>query len=362
MLIPALEPGAALPALVSDLLARDPDIEVLVVDDGSDHRYVSVFGAAAAAGATVIRHEANRGKGAALKTGFAYALARFPDEDVVTADADGQHTPGDIIRIADALRADAADGDRALILGCRAFTGAVPVRSRVGNTIARGLFRASAGWALSDTQTGLRGIPATLLAWHLEQTGDRFEYELTVLLHAHRAGIATREVPIETVYLAANASSHFRPVLDSVRVILPVVLFAGSSLLAFAVDTAALLLLSSLTGWLIPSIIAARVVSAGVNFTVNRRVVFARTGQRMRTQAIRYAVLAVALLASNIAWMAFLTDAGVPLLVAKIVTEVVLFVISYGVQRGFVFGAEEREYRSKAPHSNRIATQIRMDS
>ncbi|GAA5032370.1 glycosyltransferase [Microbacterium fluvii] len=364
VLIPAYEPSAVLPHLVAAIGEADPEAQVLVVDDGSGIRYRPVFDDAVAAGAVVLTHESNRGKGAALKTGFAHIATAWPGEDVVTADADGQHTVPDIVRVADELRRDAAAERPALVLGVRVFTGDdVPARSRFGNTVTRWLFRAASGTAVSDTQTGLRGVPATMLDWLRQLPGDRFEYELTMLLRAPRAGFALREVPITTVYLEQNASSHFRPIVDSLRVMLPILLFAGSSLLAFFVDTVALLAFNALTGWLIPSIIAARVLSAGVNFTVNRRVVFARGG-RIGVQALRYGVLALALLASNIAWMAFLTDAGVPLLLAKITTEIVLFVISYGVQRGFVFGAEgaaaELVSADKTRHSKRIGGDVRM--
>jgi len=238
--------------------------------------------------------------------------------------------------------------------------------------VARGVFRLAAGWTLSDTQTGLRGIPSELLAWVRDQPGERFAYEQNVLLRCRRDGVATREVPIETVYLDGNASSHFRPIVDSLRIMLPLLLFAGSSLLAFAVDTVMLLVLHALTGLLVPSIVAARVVSASVNFAVNRRVVFraGSTGSlsergRMLRQAARYAVLAIALLASNIVWLDALTRYGVPLIVAKVATEAVLFVTSYGVQRTFVFGTQqpraELVSRSDARHRNPIAAAARMD-
>jgi putative flippase GtrA len=209
----------------------------------------------------------------------------------------------------------------------------------------------------------LRGIPSSLLPWVAAQPGERFEFEQNVLLRTRAAGVATREVAIETVYLEGNASSHFRPVADSLRIGLPLVLFAGSSLLAFAVDTIALLVFTALTGWLIPSIVAARAVSASVNFVVNRRVVF-RSGRsgRMRGQAVRYAVLAVALLASNIVWLQALTSLGVPLLAAKVVTEAVLFVTSYGVQRAFVFRSSELVSHPDARHSNRIDAPVRMEA
>ncbi|MGU3645835.1 glycosyltransferase [Microbacterium sp. C23T] len=372
VLVPAYEPGSRLEPVVTGLLSADPDVEVVVVDDGSGSVFAPVFAAVEAQGATVLHHEANLGKAAALRTGFDHAMAAHPGDDVVTADADGQHTVHDILRVADALREDAADGAPTLILGCRAFSGRVPLRSRAGNAVARGVFRLAAGWTLSDTQTGLRGIPSELLAWVRGQPGERFAYEQNVLLRCRRDGVATREVPIETVYLDGNASSHFRPIVDSLRIMLPLLLFAGSSLLAFVVDTVMLLALHALTGLLVPSIVAARVVSASVNFAVNRRVVF-RAGSagspdgrgRMLRQAVRYGLLALALLASNIVWLDALTRYGVPLVVAKVATEAVLFVTSYGVQRTFVFGTQqpraELVSRPDARHRNRIAAAARMD-
>lgn len=373
VLIPAYEPGDRLEPVVAGLFAADPDVEVVVVDDGSGPAFAPTFARVAASGATVLHHETNLGKAAALRTGLEHAFATHPGDDVVTADADGQHTVTDILRIADALREDAAATTPALILGCRSFSGRVPLRSRAGNAVARGVFRLAAGWALSDTQTGLRGIPSGLIAWVRDQPGERFAFEQNVLLHCRRDGVATREVPVETVYLDGNASSHFRPVVDSLRIMLPLLLFTGSSLLAFGLDTVLLLALNALTGMLVPSIIAARVVSASVNFAVNRRVVFragstgSSTGRgRMPRQALRYAVLALALLASNVVWLDALTRYGLPLVVAKIATEAVLFVTSYGVQRSFVFGVQpdraELRTRADARHSNRIAATTRLDS
>ena len=362
VLIPAYEPGPALPSLVAQLLADDPDVQAIVVDDGSGPRFRDVFTRTRVLGATVLVHDRNRGKGAALRTGFQHVIDEHPGDDVVTADADSQHTVHDILAIADELRADAADGTPAMILGCRGFTGRVPLRSRVGNAMARGVFRLAAGWRLSDTQTGLRGIPASMIPWLIAQPGDRFEYEQNVLLASRRAGWTSREVPIETVYLEHNASSHFRPVADSLRVALPLARFAASSLLAFVVDTVALLVFTALTGWLVPSIVAARIVSATVNFAVNRRLVFRqRPGSPAVRQAVRYGILALALLASDVVWMTALTDFGIPLLLAKIATEVVLFVTSYGVQKSFVFAPKD-ESAAKTVHRSRIDATGRVET
>ncbi|WP_036295528.1 bifunctional glycosyltransferase family 2/GtrA family protein [Microbacterium sp. C448] len=363
IVIPAYEPGPALVGLVDGLRRARPHAEVIVADDGSGPDCADVFEAARGAGAVVLTHPSNRGKGAALKSVFRHLRAVGASGPIVTADADGQHTVADILRVGDAV----ADGDdRTMVLGCRGFTGPVPLRSRLGNSVSRGLFRLSAGWALSDTQTGLRGIPATMLPWLIQQPGDRFEYEQNVLLRLHGGGWHVQEIAIATVYEPHNPSSHFRPVVDSLRVLIPLVTFAGSSFLAFLIDTVALLLFFAVSGMLVPSVVAARVLSASVNFAINRRLVFrAATGRDLWRQAATYSLLAAALLASNVVWMAFLTDAGVPLLLAKIVTEAVLFVTAYQAQRALVFARRPRAAKdstaAETAHSNRIEPPVRME-
>lgn len=342
ILIPSYEPGAQLVRLVDSLVALRPEAPVVVVDDGSGPEYARIFAHVVLAGATVLHHETNRGKGAALKTGLAHIADRHPDGHIVTADADGQHTPTDILRVADELRSDADSDTALLVLGVRDLQGDVPVRSRFGNAVARGLFRVAAGWRASDTQTGLRGIPASMREWARAVPGERFEYEIEMLLRLRRSGLHAREVRIETVYLEQNASSHFRPIADSLQVMLPLLTFAGSSLMAFLADIVVLLLLATVlpTGSmsLVAAIVIARILSASLNFAVNRRLVFRRGGEPgKRRQALRYATLAALLLASNIMWMQALTSFGVPLILAKILTEAVLFLLSYQIQRQFVF-------------------------
>ncbi|MEQ6899081.1 bifunctional glycosyltransferase family 2/GtrA family protein [Microbacterium sp. KR10-403] len=346
VLIPAYEPDERLVSLVRELHG----MPVVVVDDGSGPAYHDVFAGAAASGAVVLPHAHNRGKGAALRTGFAHIARAFPDAGVVTADADGQHTLADIARVA------ARIGAGRIVLGVRAFTGSVPARSRFGNAVSRLAFRLAAGQAIADTQTGLRGLPAESLPWLMGVPGDRFEYEFRMLLQAGAAGFALVEQPIATIYTDGNASSHFRPVRDSLRIYAPVVRFAGSALLAFAIDTLALLVLHALTGSLLVSVVIARVLSSSVNFAVNRSMVFHRGRDiPLRTAALRYFSLALLLLAANYGTISALSDLGLPLLAAKIVTEATLFVVSYGVQRAVVFApASAREpRRSAAPAAAR---------
>jgi putative flippase GtrA len=230
-----------------------------------------------------------------------------------------------------------------MVLGARQFSGPVPSRSRLGNGLTRRLFFLATGIDLTDTQTGLRAYPAELLGWLCEVEGERFEYELELLLRARDAGHAIVEVPISTVYLDGNASSHFRPVRDSARVYAPLVRFAASSALAAAIDYALLFVLHGLTGSLAVAVVGARVTSAGVNYATNRRFVFRRGGP---TSAPRYAALVAAILAANWALMhTFVVVLGAGLLLAKLVTETLLLFVSYAVQQRYVFARTLRGAR-----------------
>lgn len=206
-LIPAYQPGEHLAPLVAEL--RRLDFEVVVVDDGSAAAAEPVF-AAIAADVTLLRHDVNRGKGAALKTGLAVLAARSGVRTVVTADADGQHQADDIARVAGFARLNPG----ALALGVRDFATA-PLRSRLGNTVSAWAFRAATGAKLVDTQTGLRACTPDLIPALLAVPGERFDYETTMLLELAQAGVALVAVPIATVYIDDNKSSHYRTLGDS---------------------------------------------------------------------------------------------------------------------------------------------------
>ena len=209
VLIPAYQPDESLVTLVEELRARF--VHVVVVDDGS------TVGAEAFASVrprvdALLAHERNRGKGAALRTGFAWIRENLPHvKGVVTADADGQHKVADICRVA----AEVPSWQGGLVLGVRRFVGRVPLRSRFGNFWARVFFWILTGLPVSDTQTGLRGIPHDLLGRMLEIAGDRYEYEMRMLVDARKHARRPKQIPIETVYLPGNKSSHFRPLRDS---------------------------------------------------------------------------------------------------------------------------------------------------
>lgn len=346
VLIPAYQPDARLPRLILELHRADPSTKIVVVDDGSGQKFSDIFEASATAGAHVISYENNRGKGYALREGFTWIrdVAGDSPECVVTADADGQHTLNDIFRVGRRC----TDTGKS-VLGVREFVGHVPARSRIGNTATSALFWLATGWKLKDTQTGLRAFPVALLPELLKVQGDRYEYELRVLLHLAKFRHPVTQIPIETIYEAGNPTSHFRPLQDSARIWAPLLKFAASSGVATVIDYVLVLVLNALTGALFFPVVAARMVSASVNFAMNRRV-FEATGVPLRRSALRYAALAVAVVAGSYTMLAVLTGIGMPLWIAKIIADTTMYLVSYSAQSRYVFAPAQDQSAKVARH------------
>lgn len=348
VLIPAYQPDARLPRLILELHRADPSTKIVVVDDGSGQKFSDIFEASATAGAHVISYELNRGKGYALREGFTWIrdVAGDLQECVVTADADGQHTLNDIFRVGRTC----TDTGKS-VLGVREFVGHVPARSRIGNTATSALFWLATGWKLKDTQTGLRAFPVALLPELLEVQGDRYEYELRVLLHLAKFRHPVTQIPIETIYEAGNPTSHFRPLQDSARIWAPLLKFAASSGIATVIDYVLVLVLNAFTGALFFPVIAARLASASVNFAMNRRV-FEATGVPLRRSALRYAALAIAVVAGSYTMLAVLTGIGMPLWIAKIIADTTMYLVSYSAQSRYVFAPAQEQSAKASRHES----------
>ncbi|RTE48559.1 glycosyltransferase [Actinobaculum sp. 352] len=333
VLIPSLEPDHRLPALVDALAHHIPEAHVVIVDDGSGARYADTFQKARNAGATVIGYEVNRGKGFALRTGFAWCLEHAPDEPVICADSDGQHTPDDIRKVAFDLR----DHPNAVVLGVRAFSGRVPIRSRIGNWMSARFFRLASGQRISDTQTGLRGYGPQHLARLLGIPGDRFEWELQALLAVARVGQEIRQVPIATVYHDGNSGSHFRPLVDSWLVLRPLLAFFAVGAGCWAGEMLLFLVLQSRWG-IFPAVVASRVVSGTVNFALNKSQVF-REHSRERTalEAFEYALLAATLVTITALGVRALASIGIALWLAKLLMDFLCLLLSFAVQQRWIF-------------------------
>lgn len=343
ILIPAYNPDGKLLALLKALKGRFGHI--LVINDGSTVG-VEIFDGVRQLGIPVSVHEQNRGKGAALKTGFAWISENLPDcKTVVTADADGQHKPEDIEAVAKASLAH----PQALTLGVRAFSGKVPFRSRFGNWWTRQFFFLMTGLRIRDTQTGLRGIPSALIPRMLTLEGDRYEYEMRMLADAKRHAEPPVQVPIETVYIEENASSHFNPLIDSIRIYGALLKFCISSVASFIIDnvvfTAVLFAAMKATDWkratgILVATIAARAISATANYIFNRKLVF-RSKASKRESFAKYWLLVLGIMAAGYGLTAgasrLFNAFGFTITIIKIIIETMLFFISYNIQRQWIF-------------------------
>ena len=332
VLIPAYQPDEKLTALAQTL--SDLKIPTVIVNDGSTEGLEVFKDCSAIEGVTLLGYEENHGKGYALKTGLKYMKEQGFDY-AVTADADGQHLPEDIIRIAEA---GASNAD-ALVLGMRDVA-QMPPRSKTGNSLTRTLFKLLYNIDLQDTQTGLRGIPLTEknIDGLLGIEGNRYEYEMDMLVESAKlfpGGII--EVPIETVYIDNNASTHFHAIKDGMKVYrvlfrrLPK--FLLSSVLSFCIDY----LLFNGFYYLIfrkifPATVLARVISATSNYLINKKLVFKGSGDKYNLGS--YAALAVCVLAVNLALMKLLVDfLHWPAFLAKILVETILYIANFFIQQ-----------------------------
>ena len=355
VLIPSLHPDHLLPAYVHDLIAHGYR-RIVIVDNGSGPDYADIFsGLDALPECTVLSYEVNQGKGHALKFGMAYIAEHFPDADgIVTADSDGQHTSHDVTQVANAM----ITGGKGLYLGSRDFSGKdIPPKSRLGNRLTSVFFALLYGHWLPDTQTGLRGFTLDQVPMLRTIAGNRFEYEMNMLIHYAGMHIPFHIVPIQTIYLQENKGTHFRPIRDSARIYKHLFgnffKYASASALSTLVDIGLFTLLNRL---ILPLIISnpfqsvlwdinivvfwatllARVCSSLLNYRLNKSLVFRI--ERSRGSLIRYAMLVVGVMLLSATLVSFMSN---PLQLAatpsKIVVDTALFFANYRIQKHWVF-------------------------
>lgn len=344
VIIPAYEPTADFVDYAKRVALRAK--RLIVVNDGSNASYDDIFEEIAKTeNVSYLTYSENHGKGYALKTAFRYCAEHFDKNDiVVTADCDGQHAVEDIFKV---YREACAQPEK-LILGCRDFDSSnVPTRNKKGNVITRRAFRALYGVKVTDTQTGLRGCSVATAERFLEIGGNRFEYEMNMLIFCKKQGIAMAETSIQTIYAKEkeDRQSHFRPWRDSLCVI-GVLLknlnyYMLSSVLSAVLDVFLFWLLSSV---LFPSVsavhtliatITARVCSSVLNFVLNNKYVF--NGKTKRAVFRYYTLWLCQLGASYGLVFLFGNVIGWNLTVTKAIGDLCLAVCSYQIQTYWVF-------------------------
>lgn len=340
-LVPSYEPTLVLLDVVKELLEND--FNVVVVNDGSDKKFDKIFNELPKK-VHYLAYDTNMGKGHALKHGMSYIRDHFEDVIVITMDSDGQHKVSDAIKVCD--RCEQEPGS--IVIGSRHFDKkTTPFRSRFGNFMARMSFLISTHHKIYDTQTGLRAFDSSLLGPMMEINGNRYEYEMNVLLEAIKSNIPIIEERIETIYINDNSGTHYNPFKDTLKIVKELIKFSASSFIGFLVDYAVFTLLSFVpvtwTYWLEASNVIARIISASVNFTLNYKVVF-KSKANVFLAILKYTLLALFILGCGTLLISVLVkQAGMNEYLAKVLVEVTMFIVSWTIQRLFVFRKRQKK-------------------
>lgn len=340
VIIPSLNPDEKLIHLIKQL-STHPNLEIIIVDDGSTKQSSLVFDKVSDYACKVLTHPINLGKGQALKTAFKYILQNYSDDvTIVCADADGQHCIEDILQC---LKVS-IEHPNSLVMGCRKFdTKAIPFRSRFGNNLTRRIFKMLCGVKVSDTQTGLRAMSVSLMRQFITVKGDRFEYEMNMLIETGEQQIPIIEVPIKTIYIEENKTSHFNPLLDSLRIYRIFSKFILSSTISFLIDiflfSFFIFIFDKLDDVLniFLSTVFSRLISSFANYTINRKTVFKTTNEHKFTLVKYYILCVIQLLSSAFLVNVCFSFIRLPEVIIKLAVDIVLFVISFQIQRGWVF-------------------------
>lgn len=203
VLVPAHDEATRIARVVEGARRHVP--VVLVVDDGSADATAAL---AEGAGARVIRQSPNQGKGAALRAGFAAALAAGA-EAVITVDGDGQHDPAELPSFLGAYARRTIAGEASeLIVGQRRFS-RMPLFRRLANGLGTIVLSAALGRWIADNQSGYRLIGRRLMAAMLDSTEDGFAFEVEMIAVCLREGWPIEWVPVRTIY--ADERSHIQP-------------------------------------------------------------------------------------------------------------------------------------------------------
>ncbi|HWE48998.1 MAG TPA: bifunctional glycosyltransferase family 2/GtrA family protein [Bryobacteraceae bacterium] len=334
VLIPAYNPDHTLVNFVASLSSLGFP-HIVVINDGSSAGSNPVFEAISRTeGVRIVEHAANLGKGAALKTGINYALTEFRGVvGIVTADADGQHLPEDVVRVAARL----LENPTALVLGARSFDGKVPWRSRIGNTITRKVVQLLVGAKYSDTQTGLRAIPSAFASLLPKLPSSGYDFELDMLVAARKDSIEVLEEPIQTIYETDNPSSHFNPLTDSMKIYFVLLRFSSVSLISALVDNLIFYVTYHQGATILSAQMLSRSTAALFNYMVVRRAVF-HVRERHTSAFPKYLALTAISGAVSYACIRMVTDTfHIPVFRTKIAVETLLFFANFAVQRDWVF-------------------------
>lgn len=345
VLIPAYNPTDNLYKLVLELINLKFQ-KIIIVNDGSNKKNKIFPKLKEFSECDLLEYTENKGKGYALKFGINYYLENYKTEykGIVTADADYQHLPNDILNISLKLIGNLDS----LVLGCRNFDlDTVPNLNRFGNKLTSFIFKLLYGKKVNDTQTGLRGIPNRYLNLALEANGNRFEYEMNMLIKLSGKNINFLCIPIETVYYE-ESESKFNKLVDSFTIYRVLfseyIKFFLSGFLCFFIDIILFILIGKLLNVIdinIRIILAtciARIVSSFINFNINKNFVF-KSHEKNNIILTKYYLLCIlrTLMSAGLVVILYNLFKIIDETIIKIIVEIFLYFISYRIQKKYIF-------------------------
>ncbi len=330
VIVPAYNPDEKLLEVIKDIKSYNID-RIIVVNDGSKKECDEIFNSIKS-DVILLTHEINKGKGVALKTAMKYIKELGIEDKVLTIDADAQHKMEDGIKLLENLESS----NKEFVTGSRTFKEKVPLKNRIGNVINSYTFMLLSGKKVKDTLNGLRAFNTNLIDFLLEVEGERYEYEMNVIIQCAKNKINIKEVPIDVVYHEGENTSHFRAIIDSIRIYGTMLVYLGSSFISFIIDYIVFILTMAVTKELIISNVIARVISATCNFLLNSKIVFRQKKITIK-QVVQYAFLAIFVLVINTTLLQIITN-KLPLpALTKVITEVIILAFNYIIQKKIIF-------------------------
>ena len=343
ILIPAFNPTTELTKLINDL----KKYQIILVNDGSSVQTTKKTLAPLSKYPNIsyLEHKENLGKGAALKTGIRHYLKsnKFNDYDaIITVDADGQHLAKDVINLIEKYPQIQNSSEllkkskQTLLLGSRKETKKMPIRSRFGNILAKCLFNSITGNHIIDTQTGLRVIPRKFAKELLQIEANGYEFEMEMLILSRKHKIQIKEFFIKTVYLDDNKSSHFNPIIDSIKIYYVFFRFIINSSITAIIDYSIFVITHLIFGNILLSFLCARTGACCYNFTINKKLVF-KSNNHYFSEAMKYIGLVILLMLTSYFIVNILVKYQINVYLSKILAEGGLFFFSFIVQHFIIF-------------------------
>lgn len=327
ILIPSYEPDDKLVKLINSIDTKE--FIVIVVNDGSNENYDKIFDKIKDK-VYLISYKKNKGKGYALKEGFKYIKDNYNEYIVITMDSDGQHKISDAKKLLEYI----LNHRDTLVIGSRKRNKKIPLRSKFGSEVSSLTYKLVTGINIYDTQSGLRAFSNELMDFIISIDGNRFEYEMNVLMLASKNNIKMKEIEIETIYIDNNKKSHFNPLIDSYKVYKEILKYSCASFLSFIIDYLLFSILSIFLNFIYSNIFA-RIISCNINYILNKKVVF--NSKKSRNSYIKYILLAIIILIINTIFLNTLIANGLNIYLSKILVEISLYILSYVVQKYIIF-------------------------